>query len=276
MKVNICKERFGPWALITGASSGIGREFARQLAKVGLNTVLIARRRALLQEAGGSLAKDFGVQYRVITADFAEEGFVEALGNSTDDLDIGLVVSNAGSPSPGGFLSKDRDELACQLRLNALSHLDIAHDFGRKLAARGRGGMIFVSAMGAEKGIPYMANDSGAKAYVQCLAQALHVELRPAGVHVTVVSPGLTETPALAILGLTPQTMPMKPMKVEQCVSEAIRGLAANRSLVIPGRMNRIMNAIVPASVARTMMAKMFEKSLATKATVRQTEAKAQ
>jgi short-subunit dehydrogenase len=65
-------------------------------------------------------------------------------------------------------------------------------------------------------------------------------------------------------------------MKVEQCVSEAIRGLAANRSLVIPGRMNRIMNAIVPASVARTMMAKMFEKSLATQATVRQTEAKAQ
>ncbi len=235
MKVNIGKERFGPWALITGASSGIGREFARQLAKVGLNTVLVARRRALLQEAGGSLAKDFGVQYRV-RADFSEEGFVETLANSTDDLDIGLVVSNAGSPSPGGFLSKDRDELASQLRLNALSHLDIAHHFGRKLAARGRGGLIFVGAMGAEKGIPYMANDSGAKAYLQCLAQALHVELRPVGVHVTVVSPGPTETPALAILGLAPETMPMNPMKVEQCVSEAIRGLAANRSLVIPGR----------------------------------------
>ena len=137
--IRIAKERFGPWALITGASSGIGREFARQLAKAGLNTVLVARRRELLQEAGDSLAKDFGVQYRVITADFSEEGFVETLANSTDDLDIGLVVSNAGSPSPGGFLSKDRDELASQLRLNALSHLDIAHHFGRKLAARGRG-----------------------------------------------------------------------------------------------------------------------------------------
>jgi short-subunit dehydrogenase len=78
--------------------------------------------------------------------------------------------------------------------------------------------------MGAEKGIPYMANDAGAKAYVQSLAQALHVELRPLGVHVTVVSPGATETPALAILGLTPDTMPMKPMKVEQCVLETRRG----------------------------------------------------
>jgi short-subunit dehydrogenase len=272
MKVNIGKERFGPWALITGASSGIGREFARQLARAGLSTVLAARRRALLEEVGRSVATDFGVQYRVITADFSEEGFVETLASATDDLDIGLVVSNAGSPSPGGFLSKDRNELASQLRLNALSHLDIAHHFGRKLTARGRGGLIFVSAMGAEKGIPYMANDSGGKAYVQCLAQALHVELKPVGIHVTVVSPGPTETQALALLGLTPETMPMKPMKVEQCVWEALRGLAANRSLVIPGRMNRIMNAIVPASVTRTMMAKMFEKSLAGKPAGRQTD----
>ena len=76
---------------------------SRQLAKAGLNTVLAAQRRALLQEAGASLARDFGVQYRVITADFSEEGFVETLANSTDDLDIGLVVSNAGPPVPVGF-----------------------------------------------------------------------------------------------------------------------------------------------------------------------------
>ena len=119
-----------------------------------------------------------------------------------------------------------------------------------------------------------MANDSAPKPTCNRLAQALHVELLPAGVHVTVVSPGATETEALAILGLTPETMPMKPMNVEQCVSEALRGLVAERSLVIPGRMNRIMNAIVPASVTRSMMAKIFEKSLATKPTARQTAAK--
>ena len=86
----------------------------------------------------------------------------------------------------------------------------------------------------SRRGSPTWRTSRPPKAYVQSLAQALHVELRPVGVDVTVVSPGLTETPALAILGLTPETMPMKPMKVEQCVSEAIRGLV-NRSLVIPG-----------------------------------------
>jgi short-subunit dehydrogenase len=265
MNANFGKEQFGPWAMITGASSGIGREFARQLAKAGLNTVLASRRRGALEETGRLVAEEYGVQYRVVTADLSEEGFIETLVNATDDLDIGLVVSNAGAPRPGAFLSKDRDELASQLRLNALAHLDIAHHFGRKLAARRRGGLVFVGAMGAEMGIPYMANDSGTKAYVHCLAQALHIELMPVGVHVTALAPGPTETPALATLGLTPETMPMKPMKVERCVAEAIRALVANRSLIIPGRMNRFMNALIPARVTRTMMAKMFEKALAIK-----------
>ena len=261
MRTNVDRERFGPWALITGASSGIGLEFARQLAAAGLNTVLVARRLALLEEAGNAFAREFGVEYRAVTADLSDEGFVETLAEATEGLEIGLVVSNAGTPSAGLFLSKDRDELARLLRLNTLAHLDIAHHYGKKLVGRGRGGLVFVGAMGADKGLPYMANDSAAKAYVQALAQALHVELKPLGVPVTVVSPGLTETPVLAKLGLTPTNMPMMPMKVEQCVSEAIRALAANRSLIIPGRLNRMMNALMPASITRAMEAKMFAKT---------------
>ena len=258
MRTNVDRERFGPWALITGASSGIGLEFARQLAAAGLNTVLVARRLALLEEAGNGFAREFGVEYRAVTADLSDESFVETLAEATEGLEIGLVVSNAGTPSAGLFLSKDRDELARLLRLNTLAHLDIAHHYGKKLVGRGRGGLVFVGAMGADKGLPYMANDSAAKAYVQALAQALHVELKPLGVHVTVVSPGLTETPVLAKLGLTPTNMPMK---VEQCVSEANRALAANRSLIIPGRLNRLMNAVMPASITRAMEAKMFAKT---------------
>jgi short-subunit dehydrogenase len=88
------------------------------------------------------------------------------------------------------------------------------------------------------------------------------MELKPADIQVTAVAPGPTQTPALAILGLTPENMPMKPMTVERCVAEAIRALAANRSMIIPGRMNRILNALIPDRVTRTMMTKMFEKAL--------------
>jgi short-subunit dehydrogenase len=93
--------------------------------------------------------------------------------------------------------------------------------------------------------------------------ESLHVELTPLGVHVTVLPVAPTETPVLAKLGLTPEIMPMKPMKVEQCVSEGRKALRDNRSLIIPGRTNRILDALVPASVTRTMMAKMFEKTFA-------------
>ena len=96
---------FGPWALVTGASSGIGKEFARQLAQVGLNLVLVARRLPLLEEIGRTLADEYGIGYRAMALDLSQEDFLERLETVTRDLDIGLVVSNAGSANPGEFLS---------------------------------------------------------------------------------------------------------------------------------------------------------------------------
>ena len=263
MRAAVDKERFGPWALVTGASSGIGKEFARQIAAAGINVVLVARREALLQEVGRSIAADFKVDYRALAMDLSQEGFLERLTRDTNDLDIGLVVSNAGTGNPGEFLKLDRQLLQKTLRLSTMAHLDIAHHFGAKLAERRRGGLILIGSMGAEIGVPFMANDGGAKAYVHSLGEALHYEFKPRGVYVTVVPAALTNTPVLAKLGLDPRTMPMKPMSVEQCVSEGLNALRENRSRIVPGRMNRIMNALVPASVKRTMTAKMLGKTLA-------------
>src|SRR5258705_9050510 len=148
MRAALDKKRFGPWALVTGASSGIGKEFARQIAASGINVVLVARRESLLDEVGQGLAKDFNVQYRTVVADLSQEGFLDKLAEATNDLDIGLVVSNAGTGNPGEFLKIDRGELENLLRLNTLAqtlaHLDIAHHFGRRLAERGQGGLLFV------------------------------------------------------------------------------------------------------------------------------------
>ena len=265
MKAALDKGQFGPWALVTGASSGIGKEFARQIAASGINVVLVARREALLAELGRAISQEFDVQYRALAMDLSQEGFIAGLADATDDIDIGLVVSNAGTANPGEFLKLDRQLHRTTLRISTMAHLDITHHFGAKLAKRRRGGIILAGAMGAEAGVPRMANDGAAKAYVHSLGEALHYEFKPLGVYVTVLAAGFTNTSVLDKFGLDPKTMPMKPMSVEQCVSEALSGLRKNCSKVIPGRLNRILNALVPASLARKMEADMIGKALAKK-----------
>ena len=266
MRATLDKERFGPWALVTGASSGIGEEFARRIAASGIHVALVGRREHLLRKVGAECTGASGVQHRIIPLDLSEPDFLPVLADATRDLDIGLVVSNAGTGNPGEFLKLDRRLLQATLRLSTMAHLDIAHHFGQKLAERRRGGIILAGAMGAENGVPIMANDGGAKAYVHSLGEALHYEFKPLGVYVTVLAAGFTNTAVIEKFGLNPKTMPLKPMSVEQCVSEGLSGLRKNRSRIVPGRLNRIMNALVPASLARKLEADLLGKGLVSKA----------
>jgi short-subunit dehydrogenase len=121
--------------------------------------------------------------------------------------------------------------------------------------------------MGAIHGLPYMANESASKAFAQTIGEALHVEFAPFGVNVTVLIIGPTNTAIIPKLGLDPATMPMKLMSVEQCVYEGLEALRKNRATHISGRMNRIMNAMMPAFVARRMMGKMLGEGAAKKMT---------
>jgi uncharacterized protein len=266
MRAALDKKKFGPWALVTGASSGIGEEFARQIAASGIHVALVGRREPLLRTVGAECTRAFGVQHRIIPLDLSEPDFLPVLADATRDLDIGLVVSNAGTGNPGEFLKLDRQLLQETLRLSTMAHLNITHHFGAKLAERRRGGLILAGAMGAENGVPCMANDGGAKAYVHSLGEALHYEFKPLGVYVTVLAAGFTNTAVIEKFGLDPKTMPLKPMSVEQCVSEGLSGLLKNRSRVVPGRLNRIMNALVPASLARKLEADLLGKGLVSKA----------
>jgi len=99
MKASLDKGRFGPCALVTGASSGIGKEFTRQIAASGINVVLVAKRDALLAELGCAISQEFDVQYRALAMDLSQEEFIAGLADATRDIDIGLVVSNAGTGS---------------------------------------------------------------------------------------------------------------------------------------------------------------------------------
>src|ERR1700736_2524374 len=142
MRAALDKKRFGPWALVTGASSGIGKEFARQIAASGIIVMLVARRGALLGELGRAISQACDVQYRALAMDLSQEGFIAGLADATHDIEIGLVVSNAGTGNSGEFLKLERQLLQATLRLNTMAHLDISHHFGAKLAERRRGGII--------------------------------------------------------------------------------------------------------------------------------------
>lgn len=266
MLAQLDKARFGPWALITGASSGIGREFARQIAASGINIVIVARRETLLHQVGAELSKIYGIEHRVVVADLSEEGFIGRLAAATDGLDIGLVVSNAGTANPGEFLKLDRRELVRLLKLNSLAHMEIAHHFGPGLVQRRRGGIVLSGAMGAVQGVPLMANESGAKSYVQSFGEALHAELSPLEVNVSVLIIGPTQTAIIEKIGFDPATTPMKPMSVEQCVFEGLQALKRNRATHLSGRINRVMNALIPAELARGVMHKVMAKALASRA----------
>jgi short-subunit dehydrogenase len=257
---SIDREIFGPWAIVTGASSGIGKEFSRQLAANGLNTVLVSRRLELLDELGKNLEGEFGAKCRAVKADLGAEDFIGIVKEATQDLDIGLVVSNAGTGNPGAFIKNKRDDLLTDVRLSVTAHLELCHHFAPLLVKRGRGGILLVGAMGASHGVPYMANSGAAKAYVYSLGQALHFELKHQGVHVTVLTPGFVDTAVIPKLLEDPGALPMKPMSAERCVSEGLEALQANRAAYIPGVLNRIMNRLVPLSVSQRMEAKMLKK----------------
>jgi uncharacterized protein len=264
--ISIDKHKFGPWVLVTGASSGIGAEFARQLAAGGLNVVLVARRLALLEEFGDQLVKQYGIAYRAIEADLSKDNvFEERIATATQDLDIGLLVSNAGAGNPSEFLSASLDDLHKIVRLNIAAHLDLVHHFAPKLAQRGHGGVLLVSALGAAQGLPYMANDGATKAYVLSLGEALHIEFEKLGINTTVILPGGVDTPVISKLGINPKTMPIKSISVEQCVSESLTALRRNRPTHIPGHMFRAMATLTPPTVITRMFGSMLAKAVTAK-----------
>lgn len=258
MKTKISVKEYGPWAFITGASSGIGKEFANQLAANKFNLVLTARRQHLLEEIGVELKTTYGIQYRTIGADLSDENAIDRVIQSTAGLDISLVVSNAGTGAPGEFIEKKLDDLLKMVNTSVRSHLKISHHFSKIFAQRRRGGIILVSAMGAKNGLPFMANDAGTRAYIRSLGLGLHEELKRYNVNVTVLETTPTDTPIVPDLGFSADKMPMKPITTEQCVKETLIAFKKNQPVVLPGRKFKIMSKLMPSSLMRNMNGKML------------------
>lgn len=182
--------RYGPWAVVTGASDGIGLAFARELARAGLHLVLVARRGEALDLVARELTSVRGVQTRTLAADLSDESGWQAVVEGTRDLDVGALVAAAGFGTSGQFVESD---LATELNLidvNCRAVAALAHTFGRRFVARGRGGIVLLSSLVAFQGVPRAANYSATKAYVQSLAEGLRLELGARGVDVVASAPG--------------------------------------------------------------------------------------
>jgi hypothetical protein len=264
MYQKIDSRKFGPWAIVTGASSGIGDQFARQLAANNINLVLVARRLPALKKLGDSLAKEYGITYRAVQADLAHENFLGEVVKATNDIEVGLVVSNAGVGATREFLAAELPTLLESVHVNVSAHVQLAHHFGRLMAKRGWGGILLVSSLMGLQGVPYMADYGAAKAYILSLTEALHTELKASGVHVSALLPGPVATPMLEELGLASNDSSMKPMPPEQCAAEGLKAIAANVTVHIPGIVNRMI-AKMPRSMVTSILGKMNAKVLASR-----------
>jgi uncharacterized protein len=227
--------RFGPWALVTGASSGIGEAFAQRLAEMGLNLVLVARREDRLRKLAEELQSRHAVSVRVVAADLSSDDFLALIERATQDVQVGLLVNNAGVATAGTFLDNALEAELALLHLNTRAPLILAHHFGRSMRQLGRGGMIFVASTVAFAAVPAWSNYAASKAYDLALAEGLAKELSTGGISVLALCPGPTRT-ELWPTGATPRFL-MQPSAV---VDVALKQLG-RKATVVPGWINSII-----------------------------------
>jgi uncharacterized protein len=230
--------RYGPWALVTGASRGLGAEFARQLAAKGLNLVLAARSEDQLKELAQTLEREYKITVKIIVIDLSREDILDPIKKTTDSLEIGLLVNNAGLSTVKPFLDMSADYLLKQFHTNARAALILTRHFGEKMAVNGRGGIIFLSSGSALHGTPFCANYSGTKAYNLMLAESLWAEWKPLGVDALGFIAGLTRTPGMEANGLKPNLfVPLG--QPDRVVSRALKALG-KRPSAADGIRNRL------------------------------------
>jgi len=247
--------RYGPWALIAGASEGIGAAFARALAQRGVHLALVARRGERLEALEREIAGLAPVQVRRIALDLARADAATRLEREASDLDVGLVVYNAALAPAGAFLEIPLDEQLAAIDVNVRGPLAMAHRFGERLAARGSGGIVLLSSLTAFQGSPFVTTYGATKSFLLSLSEGLWYELAPRGVDVLCVLAGATRTPNY--LRQRAEGGAPGELEPEQVAREALAKLGRAPSM-IPGRFNRfasqLLRRVLPRRAAIRLM----------------------
>ena len=246
-------------ALVTGASSGIGAEFARARAARGDDLVIVARDERRLEEFAESCEKEHGIEVEVLPADLttaAGTSVVEARLES-DDPPVDLLVNNAGFGTFGKFADLPREPEAQEIQLNVVAVTRLCHAALPGMVGRGRGGVINVSSLAGYQPTPLNATYGGTKAFVTNFSHALHEELRGTGVNVMVLCPGFTRTEFQERAGLDSSGVPnFMWQSAEAVVAAALRAYDNGRAVCIPGPLNQAgaaFSSAMPGAITRKL-----------------------
>jgi short-subunit dehydrogenase len=238
-------ERYGPWAVVAGASEGMGAAFARQCSERGLKVVLIARRTEVLE----ALAATLKTETRCLSLDLASHDAAARIADFTRELDVGLVVYNAALSPIGPFASQGLDDNLRAIDVNVRTPTAVAHHFVPRLVKRGRGGLVLLSSLTAFQGSPFVSTYGATKSFNLSLAEGLWAELRGTGVDVLGVCAGATATPNLLKAS---KSAPPGMQQPDEVVRETLNSLGAGPTL-IPGRFNRLASFVMRRLMPRRM-----------------------
>jgi uncharacterized protein len=247
---------YGPVAVVTGASDGIGRAIALRLADAGFGLTIVARRKALLDQLANDLEKRSGLAPQVISADLSLRDEVARVDRETRDREVGLLVAAAGFGTSGPFIENNLADELSMIDVNCGALAQLTHIFGRRFAAQERGGIVLMSSLVAFQGVPRAANYAATKAYVQSLAEGLHQELKPLGVDVLAAAPG----PVLSGFGLR-AGMAMSSGQTPDEVARGTLDMLGRRTTVRPGFLAKALEASLmplPRSARIAMMARVM------------------
>ncbi len=229
------KKKYGEWALIAGASEGLGAEFAAHLASRGMNLLLLARRQKLLEDLTTSLEERYGVETRWLVVDLADSDLVEKVSAAVSGLEIGMLVYNAAYIPIGDFMDRPLDVQQRVFDVNARGPLLLTHILLGPMCERGRGAILLMSSMAGMRGMPRLAVYSATKAFNSILAEGLWRELKGKGIDVLACCAGAVRTPAyMRSFGREAPRM----TDATDIAGQALNALGKGPQL-IPGRRNR-------------------------------------
>ncbi|WP_236793350.1 SDR family oxidoreductase [Amycolatopsis sp. GM8] len=250
----------GQLTLITGASSGLGAEFARQLARRGSDLVLVARRKDRLETLAEELSGRYGIEVHTVAQDLGEAGAGTRLAAELErrGLTVTSLVNNAGFGTFGPFHREDPERLRQEMALDVLTVVDISRAFINQLRDHGRGVLINVASMAGYQGNPNMAVYGATKAFVLNLTEALWVESRGSGLKVIALSPGATRTEFFDVVGTDDAAGGRRLQEPSDVVATALNALDRKNPPpdVIAGRANRILAAASRRLLSRAQVAR--------------------